>query len=108
LYRSILIPAYLLANLISLSLWRWRIQRRAHDSQGNLLSIKTRLRELQSHFHHYTFTYFPDQPGGDPRGLLYFPEEENRLEKNYIQKVRQEYDETLRKLLDDNPESQFR
>lgn len=107
LNRSVLIPAYLLANLMSPSLWKWRMQRKIYDSEGTLLSIKRRLRELQRHFHRYTFTYFPNQPGGDPWGLLYFSEEENRLGKDYIQKVRQEYDETLRKLLADNPESQF-
>lgn len=107
LNRDVLIPAYLLANLMSPSIWKWRPQRSVFASDGTLLSCKTRLSELQRHFHRYTFTQFPNEPGEDPWGLLHFSEEEERLGSKYIQKMRQEYDETLRKLLADNPESQF-
>lgn len=107
LKRDVLIPAYLLANLMSPALWKWRAQRRAFTSDGTLLSCKTRLSELQRHFHRYTFTHFPDEPAKDPWGLLHFSEEENRLGGSYIQKIKKEYDETLRKLLIDNPDSQF-
>ncbi len=72
-----------------------------------MFSVKRRLRALERHFHRYSFTYMPGKPGGDPCGLLYFPEEEKRLGEDYIKRVRNEYDETLRKLLADNPESQF-
>lgn len=107
LSRDVLIPAYLLANLVSPTLWKWRAQRRAFTSGGDLLSCKTRLSELQRHFHRYTFTHFPDEPAKDPWGLLHFSEEENRLGSSYIQRIRQEYDETLRKLLIDSPDNQF-
>lgn len=107
LSRDVLIPAYLLANLMSPSLWKWRIQRRVFASDGTLLSCKTRLSELQRHFQRYTFTHFLNEPGEDPWGLLHFSEEEDRLGSSYIQQIREEYDETLRKLLADNPESQF-
>lgn len=107
LSRDVLIPAYLLANLMSPTLWKWRIQRRAFASDGTLLSCKTRLSELQRHFQRYTFTHFLNEPGEDPWGLLHFSEEEDRLGNSYIQQIREEYDETLRKLLADNPESQF-
>ena len=40
-------------------------------------------------------------------GLLYFPDEEKRLGKSFIDAVRKEYDESLRMLLRDNPDSQF-
>ena len=105
--RDVLIPAYLLSNLMSPTLWKWRTQRRVFTSDGTFLSCKTRLSELQRHFHRYTFTHFPDEPAKDPWGLLHFSEEENRLGSSYIQRIRQEYDETLRKLLIDNPDSQF-
>lgn len=105
--RDVLIPAYLLANLMSISLWNWRMQRRVHASDGTLLGTKRRCKELERHFHRYTFTYFPNEPGGDPWGLFHFSEEEERLGNSYIKTVRQEYDETLRNLLADNPESQF-
>ncbi len=107
LNRDILIPAYLLANLMSPSLWEWRAQRRVHAPDGTLLGINRRLKELERHFRRYTFTYLPNKPGGDPWGLFHFLEEEKRLGSDYIQRVRQEYDQTLRKLLADNPESQF-
>lgn len=107
LNRDVLIPAYLLANLMSPTLWKWRTQRRVFTSDGTLLSCKTRLSELQRHFHRYTFTHFPDEPAKDPWGLLHFSEEENRLGNSYIQRIRHEYDETLQKLLIDNPDSQF-
>lgn len=107
LNRDILIPAYLLANLMSPALWKWRTQRRAVTSDGVPLSCKTRLSELQRQFTHYTFTQFPQEPGGDPWGLLQFFEEEERLGSSYIRKIKEEYDETLQKLLRDNPESQF-
>jgi|DewCreStandDraft_1066081.scaffolds.fasta_scaffold12017_2 hypothetical protein len=105
--RDILIPAYCIANFMSPALWEWRKQRRVHDPKGNLLGVKRRVRELERHFHSYSFTYLPDQPGGDPWGLLYFPDEEKRLGKSFIDAVRKEYDESLRMLLRDNPDSQF-
>lgn len=104
---STLIPSYFLANLMSPSLWEWRKQRNAFAPDGTLLSSKRRLKELERHFHRYTFTYLPDKPGGDPWGLLYFLEEEKRLGEDYIKIVRKRYHETLSKLLTDNPASQF-
>lgn len=105
--RDVLIPAYLLANLMSPELWKWRIERKAVASDGVPLSCKTRLSELQRQFHRYTFTHFPREPGGDTWGLLQFSKEENRLGSSYIRKIKEEYDETLQKLLRDNPGSQF-
>ena len=105
--KEILIPAYFLANLLSPALWQWRQQRRAFDANGRLLSEKRRCRELERHFRRYAFTHYPDCPGGDPWGLLFFPAEEQRLGKEYIRQVRQEYDQTLRRLLETNAESQF-
>lgn len=65
------------------------------------------MREIERHFHSYCFTYLQDQPGSDPWGLLYFPDEEKRLGKSFVDAVRKEYDESLRMLLRDNPDSQF-
>lgn len=107
LNRDVLIPAYLLANLMSPSLWKWRALRKVQSPDGTLLGVRRRLKELERQFHRYTFTYFPKEAGGDLWGLFHFSEEEGRLGRNYIQKIRKEYDETLRKLLADNPESQF-
>lgn len=84
-----------------------RVQRRVHAPDGTPLGVKRRLKELERQFHLYTFTYFPNEPGGDLWGLFHFSEEKRRLGSNYIQRIRKEYDETLRKLLADNPESQF-
>lgn len=105
--KEILIPAYLLANLLSPLLWQLRQQRRAFDPQGNLRSQKSRCRELERYLYHYTFTHYPEYPGGDPWGLLFFPAEAQRLGEKYIQQVREEYDRTLRRLLETNSESQF-
>ncbi len=105
--KEVLIPAYLLANLMSPALWRWRQERRAFDLNGNLLGEKRRCRELERHFRRYSFTFYPDRPGGDPWGLLFFPDEAKRLGEAYIEQVRKEYDLTLRRLLETNPESQF-
>lgn len=106
-YRHELIPAYLLANLMSPALWSWRSQKKAHSSEGDLLSPKNRLNQLQRFFHRYTFTSLPDKPGGDPWGLLSFDKEQERFGVDFIRNIRAEYDETLRKLLIENPESQF-
>ena len=106
--RNNLIPAYYLANLMSPSLWAWREKRSAYDPSGRILGVKRRCREIERHFHsNYSFTYMPEYPGGDPWGLLYFPDEEKRLGKDFIDAVRKEYDESLRMLLRQNPESQF-
>lgn len=106
-YRHELIPAYLLANMMSPTLWSWRSQKNAYSNEGSLLSPKNRLNQLQRFFHRYTFTSSPDKPGGDPWGLLDFNEEEKRFGADFIKKIRAEYDETLRNLLIENPESQF-
>lgn len=106
-YRHELIPAYLLANLMSPRLWSWRSQKKAHSSEGVLLSPKNRLNQLQRLLHRYTFTSLPDKPGGDPWGLLSFDEEEKRFGSDFIRAMRAEYDETLGNLLTENPESQF-
>lgn len=105
--RHALVPAYLIANLMSPALWRWREERRAYAPNGQLLGANRRLKELERHFHRYTFTHFTDQPGGDPWGLLSFSDEEQRLGSEYVRHVRQEYDETLKGLLRQNPDSQF-
>jgi len=106
-YRHELIPAYLLANLMSPALWAWRSQKKAYSNDGILLSPKNRLSQLQRFFHPYTFTNLPDMPGGDPWGLLNFRDEEKRFGTDFIQKARVEYGEQLKKLLAENPESQF-
>lgn len=102
-----LIPAFLLANLMSPALWAWRSEKNAYDGEGEVLSPKNRLNQIQRFFHRYTFTNIPDEPGGDPWGLFNFAEEEKRFGSEFVQKIRAEYDVTFRKLLADNPESQF-
>lgn len=106
-YRHELIPAYLLANLMSPVLWNWRTEKRAYDKDEILLSPKNRLSQLQRFLHRYNFTSLPNEPGGDPWGLLNFDEEEKRFGTDFINSVKTEYDETLKKLLAENPESQF-
>ena len=71
-YPHELVPAFLLANLMSPSLWAWRSEKRAHSDDGKVLSAKNRLNQLQRFFHHYTFVILPDKPGGDLWGLLNF------------------------------------
>ncbi len=106
-YPHELIPAFLLANLMSPALWEWRSEKKAHAGEGVLLSPKSRLNQLQRFFHRYTFTNIPGEPGGDQWGLLNFAEEEQRFGSDFIRRIRAEYDATFRKLLADNPESQF-
>lgn len=105
--RDVLVPAYLLANLMSPALWSWREERRVTSDRGGLLGVTRRLKELERQFHRYTFTHIPGQPGGDPWGLLDFDQEERRLGRDYIRKVRRDYHETLTALSTENPESQF-
>ncbi|MDZ4722467.1 MAG: hypothetical protein SGI97_00930 [candidate division Zixibacteria bacterium] len=105
--RDILIPSYLLANLMSPSLWRWREARSAFSIDGELLGVRRRLKELERHFHKYTFTNFPDEPARDPWGLLQFSDESSRLGDDYISRAKQEYDTTLKMLYEENPQSQF-
>jgi len=102
-----LIPAFLLANLMSPALWAWRDEKSAIADNGILYSSKNRLNQIQRFFHHYTFTTLEGEPGGDPWGLLNFDEEEGRFGKEFIRNIRDEYDATFRKLLAENPESQF-
>lgn len=102
-----LVPAFLLADLMSPALWAWRSEKSAFKSDGGLLSAKSRLDQLQRFFHRYTFTIMPDLPGGDVWGLLDFAEEEQRFAPGLVRRFRAEYDATFRKLLADNPESQF-
>ena len=106
-YPNELVPAFLLANLMSPALWTWRSEKRSHSGQGTLLSAKNRLNQLQRFFHRYTFVILPDKPGGDLWGLLSYAEEEKRFGSEFINRIRAEYDATFRKLLEDNPESQF-
>jgi len=106
-YPNELIPAFLLANLMSPALWAWRSEKNAFSNDGALLSPKNRLNQLQRFFHRYTFLNLPEQPGGDAWGLLSFAEEEKRFGSEFVQKIRAEYDATFRKLLNENPESQF-
>lgn len=106
-YARTLVPAFLLADLMSPDLWAWREEKRAHGPDGKLLSPKTRLDKLQRFFHRYTFTIMPDLPGGDVWGLLDFAEESTRFDPGFVPRIRAEYDATFRKLLADNPESQF-
>ena len=106
-YPNELIPAFLLANLMSPALWAWRSEKNAYNSEGALLSPRNRLNQIQRFFHRYTFTNIPDEPGGDPWGLLNFAEEEKRFGSEFVQNIRAEYDATFRKLLADNPESQL-
>lgn len=102
-----LVPAFLLADLMSPALWAWRGEKRAHAPEGTLLSAKSRLDTLQRFFHRYTFTIMPDLPGGDVWGLMDFAEEEKRFPPGFVRNIRAEYDATFRKLLAENPESQF-
>ncbi|MBX3323157.1 MAG: hypothetical protein KF757_09230 [Phycisphaeraceae bacterium] len=102
-----LVPAFLLANLMSPALWAWREEKRAHAPDHKLRSTKSRLDALQRFFHHYTFTIMPEQPGGDVWGLMDFEEEERRFSPGFVASIRAEYDATFRKLLAENPESQF-
>ncbi len=83
------------------------LRKKAFNNEGELLSTKNRLNQIQRFFHHYTFTILPNEPGGDPWGLLNFVEEEQRFGSVFIQKIRREYDTTFRKLLAENPKSQF-
>ena len=102
-----LIPAFFLANLMSPALWAWREEKSAGADNGILYSPKNRLNQIQRFFHHYTFTNIEGEPGGDPWGLLNFAEEEKRFGKAFVENIRAEYDATFRKLLSENPESQF-
>jgi len=102
-----IIPAYLLANLMSPALWKWREERPMHDEQGNLRATNRRLKDLQRQFHWYTFTNIVSLPGGDYWGLLNFDEEAKRLGEDFIEEIRREYDTTLRDLLRIDPNSQF-
>lgn len=102
-----LIPAFLLANLMSPALWEWRDEKDAVADNGILYSPKNRLNQIQRFFHHYTFTNIDGEPGGDPWGLLNFEEEEKRFGKEFVEKIRKEYDATFRRLLVETPDSQF-
>jgi len=106
-YPNELIPAFLLANLMSPALWAWRDEKKAGSDDGILYSPKNRLNQIQRFFHRYTFTNIAGEAGGDPWGLLNFAEEEKRFGSEFVQKIRAEYDATFRKLLAENPESQF-
>lgn len=102
-----IIPGYLLANMMSPALWKWRETRPMHDGEGNLRGTNRRLKDLQREFHWYTFTNDMSKPGGDYWGLLNFDDEEKRLGKEFIQTIRKDYDETLNYLLTLDSESQF-
>ncbi len=102
-----LIPAFLLANLMSPALWEWRNEKSAVSDNGILYSPNNRLNQIQRFFHHYTFTNIDGEPGGDPWGLLDFAEEEKRLGKEFVDNICEEYDATFRKLLVETPDSQF-
>ena len=102
-----LIPAFLLADLMSPALWAWRPEKSAYNNEGSLLSPKSRLNQIQRFFHRYTFTNIPNEPGGDPWGLLSFDEEEKRFGREFVSKIRAEYDATFRQLLAENSDSQF-
>jgi hypothetical protein len=106
-YPNKLIPAFLLANLMSPALWAWRYEKSAVADNGILYSPKNRLNQIQRFFHHYTFTNIDGEPGGDPWGLLNFAEEEIRFGKGLVDSIREEYDSTFRKLLVETPDSQF-
>jgi len=106
-YPNELIPAFLLANLMSPALRAWQSEKKAGSDDGILYSPKNRLNQIQRFFHRYTFTNIAGEPGGDPWGLLNFAEEEKRFGSEFVQKIRAEYDATFRKLLAENPESQF-
>jgi len=102
-----LVPAFLLANLMSPALWAWRDEKNAVADNGILYSPKNRLNQIQRFFHHYTCTNIDGEPGGDPWGLLDFAEEEKRVGKEFVDIIRGEYDATFRKLLVETPDSQF-
>ena len=102
-----LIPAFLLANLMSPALWAWREEKSSSTDNGILYSPKNRLNQIQRFFHHYTFTNIEGAPGGDPWGLLNFAEEEKRFGKEFVENTREEYDATFKKLLVETPDSQF-
>lgn len=102
-----LIPAFLLANMMSPHLWAWREQKSAFDPSGKLLSTRRRLNELQRFMHRYTFLTLEGRPGGDPWGLIDFDEEGQRLGEEFVQNIRQEYHETFQVLQNENPDSQF-
>ena len=102
-----LIPAFLLANLMSPVLWSWRNEKHAANEAGILYSPKNRLNQIQRFFHHYTFTNLPGEPGGDPWGLLSFDEEAERFGIEFVGTIRKEYDATFRRLRAENTESQF-
>ena len=106
-YTKELIPAFLLANLMSPSLWKWRLEKNPFNEDGELLSTKNRLNQIQRFFHHYTFTILQNEPGGDAWGLLNFCEEEKRFGYDFINTIRNEYDATFKELLKENPTSQF-
>jgi hypothetical protein len=106
-YAQDLVPAFLLANLMSPALWAWRDEKRVHTPDGSLLSAKSRLDALQRFFHRYTFTIMPGLPGGDVWGLMDFAEEERRFPPGFVGGIRAEYDATFRRLLVENPQSQF-
>lgn len=106
-YPNELIPAFLLANLMSPALWDWRDEKKAGNDDGILYSPKNRLNQIQRFFHRYTFTNVTGEPGGDPWGLLNFAEEEKRFGSGFVETIRAEYDATFRKLLAETPESQF-
>lgn len=102
-----LIPAFLLANLMSPALWSWRNEKQAANEAGVLYSPKNRLNQIQRFFHHYTFTNLPGEPGGDPWGLLSFDEEAKRFGTEFVDTIQKEYDTTFRRLRAENRESQF-
>lgn len=102
-----LIPAFLIANLMSPALWDWRTEKQAESDNGILFSPKNRLNQIQRFFHRYTFTNIEGQPAGDPWGLMRWTDEEGRLGKEFVDKIRTEYHETFERLLVENPDSQF-
>lgn len=102
-----LIPAFLVADLMSPMLWAWRDEKNAVSDNGILYSPKSRLNQIQRFFHHYTFTNIPGEPAGDPWGLFRFDDEECRLGAEFVRTIRAEYDLTFRRLLAENPDSQF-
>lgn len=102
-----LIPVFLMANLMSPELWAWRTEKNAFSQDGTLLTAKSRLNKLQRFLHRYTFLNLPDEMGGDAWGLLNFAAEERRFGTAFVQQIQAEYDATFRKLLAENPASQF-
>ena len=102
-----IIPGYLLANMMSPTLWEWQNTRPMMGDDNKLRATNRRLKDLQRQFHWYSFTNDLSKPGGDNWGLLNFDDEEKRLGKEFIQTIRKDYDETLKYLLDLDTESQF-